>query len=66
MDTIIKQILQSMMPMAIDMLLQNIDGIRAFLLIEAQKTDNGLDDMLVSVVTDWLEGLLIRMQDEAD
>lgn len=47
----------------IDLALENIEGIRSYLKVEAEKTSNKLDDYLVDTVVDWLTEFLEDLKD---
>ena len=65
-DTIGRQIVKAAVPVALDFALDHMDDIKDFLLEEAKKTENSLDDMIVGVACDWLEGFLQEIRDQVD
>lgn len=57
METILKKLLESITPYLIDFLLDNRHVLIDFLVREAQKSDNVLDDFIVDAVADYINGL---------
>lgn len=48
-----KYLLEKAKEIAIGVALDKMDDIREFLALEAAKTDNKLDDMMVDTICDW-------------
>jgi len=57
MEAIIKQLMTTLTPYLIDFALDNRHVVIDFLVIEAEKTDNILDDYIVSALTDYINSL---------
>lgn len=62
---LLQWVLKNFGGIVIDLALENIEGIRAYLKTEAEKTSNKLDDYLVDTVVDWLTEFLEDLKDEA-
>jgi len=62
---LLQWILKNFGGIVIDLALENIEGIRSYLKVEAEKTSNKLDDYLVDTVVDWLTEFLEDLKDEA-
>lgn len=63
-DTIIQGVLESLAPLAIELIQDQIPTIREFLLDQAKKTDNELDDHLVISLCEWFEQYLDEVLEE--
>lgn len=62
---LLQWVLKNFGGIVIDLALENIEGIRAYLKTEAEKTSNKLDDYLVDTVVDWLTEFLEDLKDES-
>lgn len=62
-ESFLKGIVSAALPMALDYAIDQMDDVRAFLLAEAQKTDNKLDDLLVETGCDWAIDFLKGVRD---
>jgi len=57
MEVIIKQLMTTLTPYLIEFALDNRHILIDWLVIEAEKTDNVLDDYIVAAVTDYINSL---------
>lgn len=62
-ETFLKGLIDAALPMALDYAIDQMDDVRAFLVKEAQKTDNQLDDIIVQTGCDWAESFLQGVKD---
>ena len=63
MKLIMEQLGKVMVPILIELAIDNMDGIHEFLSEKARMTDNKLDDYIVDVLCEFLEDFL---QDNKD
>ena len=66
MNLIMDQIGKAMVPILVELALNNLDSIHEFLDEQAQKTTNTMDDWLVSVLVDYLHDALTEKMKEYD
>lgn len=57
MDAILKKVMEAVVPHLIDFALDNRQVLIDFLQEEAKKTDNSIDDFVVEVLEDYINGL---------
>ena len=54
---------KSLMPVVIEVLLENLDELEEYLMEKAKETENTLDDTLVKVFMDGLQGILTGLKE---
>lgn len=62
-DELLLGLAKSLIPIMLDLALDNIDLLRDWLNEEAQKTSNTLDDYLVGLTVDFIEDYLLELRD---
>ena len=62
-DELLLGIAKSMVPMILDLAIDNIGPMRDWLSEEAQKTSNTMDDYLVGLTIDFIEDYLIELRE---